>query len=335
MNTKHLFALALAVSVPGLAAACSPAGPSQAEGPKPDLDKPPKGAGSGDATDLEDALELVKAKNFTAAKARAQQVYEKNPKHAVANYVLGMVAEEEKQDDKALGYYRAALATDPALVGASIYLTALLIKLEKFDEAIDVAKNGLKVAKGASYELHANLGYALVGKKDLASAVKSFGNALKLNPEAVDVRFDRAEALAALGQKDEAVKEYKAVASNPKADPTLVRASAHGLSQLGEHTVCVAVLTPLVEGKPQPDVLNQRAQCKHKAGDLAGARADVEASIKLKPNLNAHGFGAQWAEEAKDKKACVHHWTELGKLGAGNAKAEEQSKKGLERCKKL
>jgi len=331
---KHLLAVVALVAV-GSAVACSPAGPSQAEGPKPDLDKPPKGAASGEAADLEDALELVKAKNFTAAKARALQVYEKNPKHAVANYVLGMVAEEEKQDDKAVAFYKVALTTDPALIGASIYLSAILIKLEKYDEAAEVAKNGLKTAKGASFELHANLGYALAGKKDLATAVKSWANALKLNPDSIDVRFDRAEALAALGQKDEAIKEYKAVASNPKAEPTLVRASAHGLSQLGEHAVCVAVLTPLVDSKPQPDVLTQRAQCKHKAGDLPGARADIDASIKLKPTLNAHGFGAQWAEEAKDKKACTLHWTELGKLGVGNAKAESEAKKGLDRCKKL
>ena len=324
--------------------ACSPAGPTQAEGPKPDLDKPPKGASSGEpiAPELGDAQAALEAKNCSVAVEKAKAVLAKNPKHGDAHFILGVCADSgfvdlkaDKNDEEAATHYKAALEANPKNTGAAENLSAILVSQKKWDDAISVCKAGLEAIKSASPGLHANLGYALAGKGDNAGAVKSWGNALKLSPDLVDVRLDRAAALAALGQKDEAIKDYKAAGTNAKADSTQKRLAAHSLSGLGEHAACVAVLDGVIVAKPEPDTLTQRAQCKHKAGDLAGASADLAESIKLKPTLNAHGFGAQWAEQAKDKKACTHHWTELGKLGAGKAKAEEESKKGLERCKKL
>ncbi len=342
---KHLVGIAaLLLLVGGTGLACSPAGPTQAEGPKPDLDKPPKGAASSDpiAPELADAQAALEAKNCTVAVEKAKAVVAKNPKHGDAHFILGVCADSgfpdlksDKSDEQAVTHYQAALDANPKNTGDAENLSAILVSQKKWDDAIAVCKKGLDAIKSASPGLHANLGYALAGKGDNAGAVKSWGNALKLSPDLVDVRLDRAETLVALGQKDEAIKELKAAGTSAKADGKQKRLAAHSLSAAGDHAACVTVLDGVISAKAEPDTLTQRAQCKHKAGDLAGARADIDESIKLKPTLNAHGFGAQWAEQAKDKKACTHHWTELGKLGAGKAKAEEEAKKGVDRCKKL
>lgn len=336
MNRTHLFALALAVSVPALAAACSPAGPSQAEGPKPDLDKPPKGAGSGEpiAPELADAQAALEAKNCAVAKEKAGAVLAKDPKHGDAHFIMGACAEADKNDAEAIKHYQAALEANPKNSGAAINLSAIYIDKKQHDEAIEVCKKGLEATKGASVELHTNLGWAFAGKGDHEKAAKSFGNAAKLKPEDGSLRLALADEHLAAGQKDAAAKAYKEAIAKAKGDQELVRAAGLGLFQTGDFAGCVAALDTVITAKPGVDVYTERAACKHKAGDLAGARADLDASIKLKPTVKAHGYAAKWAEEAKDKKACSAHWSEVGKLAAGT-KVEEEAKKGLERCKKL
>ncbi len=333
---KHLLFVALVAVGPLAAVACSPAGPSQAEGPKPDLDKPPKGAASGDAVapELADAQAALEAKNCAVAKEKASAVLAKTPKHGDAHFILGVCAEGDKNDAEAITHYKAALEANPKNSGAAVNLSAILIDKKQFDEAIEVCKQGLDATKGASVELHTNLGWAFAGKGDHEKAAKSFGNASKLKPEDASLRLSHADELLAAGQKDAAAKAYKDAIGKAKGDNELLRAAGLGLFQTGDFAGCVAVLDTVIAAKPTVDVYTDRAACKHKAGDLAGARGDLDASIKLKPTVKAHGFAAKWAEEAKDKKACQSHWAEVQKLAAGT-KVEEEAKKGLDRCKKL
>jgi tetratricopeptide (TPR) repeat protein len=330
---KHVrFAVAAVVLAGCSLAACGGSGPTQAEGPRPNLDSPPTGTdGDKGSAELADAHAAVAAKDFKTARAKAEAILQKNPKHAEALFVVGECDEADHKDEDAVAHYRAALAADPGLLGAAINLSALLIDLKRFGEAADVARAGLKSGKGA-VELHINLAYALKGKGDHATAAKAFANALRFKPESADLYVEYGDELHAAGDNPGAQKAYKNAVAKAGDDVALIAAAGIGLSQSDDAPGCVAAFDTVLAKKSSADFLTDRAICKHKAGDLGGARADADASIKIKPNIRAHTVAAMYAEEAKDKKACRAHFAEVAKMGVGT-RVETDAKKGIERCK--
>jgi tetratricopeptide (TPR) repeat protein len=317
-------------------AACGGTGPSQAEGPKPDLDKPSKAETGGASEEAMAALEAAEKKDYDGAKAKSDAVLAKNPKDAVAHYARGIVAEQhEKNLDDAEKHYRAALAADPKLVGATIFLSALLIDKKNFEEAAKVCRAGLEQNKGVP-ELHLNLAAALHGAGDHATSAKAFGNAAALKPDDVELKIWHAEELLEAGDKDGATKQFKNATAKAGKNMSVLKLAGLGLAKAGDYTACVATFDTAIAVKADGPLHTERAICKKKAGDLAGARKDLDEAIKLDPSSKSYFYAAQYAEEAKDKKACFKFYTEAAKAAAASkpgTKVEEEAKKGADRCK--
>lgn len=330
---KHTFAVVAVALLVG----CGGSGPSQAEAPKPDLeDKPAKADTGGASADSMAALEAAEAKKFDEAKTKADAVLAKNPKDAVAHYARGIVAEQSEKDlDAAEKHYRAALEADPKLVGASIFLSALLIDKKEWDEAAKVARAGLASAKGTP-ELHINLASALHGAGDHATAAKSYANAVALKPEDAELRLWHGQELIDAGDKDGAAKAFKGALAKAKSNTSVIALGGLGLKDAGDYPGCVAAFDQAIAVKASAPFYTERALCKHLAKDMAGARKDLDEAIKIEPSSKAHFYAAKFAEEDKDKKACKAHYLEAAKLAAAakpGTKVEEEAKKGAERCK--
>lgn len=324
----------VAVLVAGLAG-CASSGPSQAEAPKPNLDEP-KGEAPPGSADAMAALEAAEKKDYAAAKSKGEAVLAKAPNDPVAHFALGVVSEESDKDvEAAEKHYRAALAADPKLVGASIYLSALLVDQKKFDEAADVARKGLAHAK-ATPELHINLAWALAGKGDAASAAKSMGNAITLKPDDAALRLDQADFYLQAGDKDAAAKAYKNAIAKAKGDGSVLGVAASGLAKAGDPAGCVATWDQVITKGEKPQPLLQRALCKAQAKDLEGALADAKKAIAIEPSPAAHYAAGKYAEAAGDKKTCKTHYAEAAKLAAAakpGTELEAAAKKGEARCK--
>ncbi len=327
------FAVAVVVAL-GLGLGCASGGPTQADGPKPNLDDNTasgKNPASG-SKDLDDAMAALEAKDCKSATEKAQKVLSTAPQTADAHFVLAVCFEADKKNDDAVKEYRAALAIDAGASGASINLCALLVDLKRWDEAVEVAKAGLAKQKGA-VELHINLAYALKGKGDHATAVKAFANAVALKPDDAGLRLDHGLELLATGDKDGAAKELKNAIAKANGDAVILAEAGVGLAQCDDAPGCVAALDKAVAVSSTAELLTERAICKHKAKDLAGARKDLDDALaKDAGSLKAHAAAAKYAEEAKDKKACKLHYAEVAKLAQGEL--AEQAKKGVERCSK-
>jgi Tfp pilus assembly protein PilF len=337
MNTSITRALS-ATLVSGMLAiaACAGSGPGQAEGPKPNLDDNGTGGGtptSASSPDLDAAMAALEAKDCKTARAKADAVIAKTPTSADANFVLGVCDEGDGKPEDAVKHYEAALAADATLSGASINLSALLIDLKRWDDAAKVCKDGLAKQKG-TVELHINLSYALKGKGDHANAAKSFANAIALKPDDPTLRVDRAMELLSAGDKEGAAKELKNALAKAGGNADLLAEIGVGLAQTGDAQGCVAAFDKAVAAKSSPELLTERAICKHKANDLAGARKDLDDALAKDPaSIKAHAAAAKYAEEAKDKKACKMHYAEVAKL-AKEGDLADQAKKGVERCSK-
>jgi tetratricopeptide (TPR) repeat protein len=315
---------------------CGGSGPSQAEGPKPTLPSGPEenqtasGAGG-------EALEAAKAGDFKAAKEKADAALAKNPKDAIAHYARGIAAEDgDKDDATAEKHYRAALEANPKLVGASIFLSAQMIKLKRFDEAAKVAREGLVHDKG-TYELHLHLGIALHESGDHANAAKSFANAAKLHDDA-NTQMTLAQELLEVGDKDGASRAFKNAVAKANGDAKVIKEAAIGLKEAGDFVSCASSLEPILAKQANAMLYEFSASCRHSAKDLAGARKDLAEAIKLQkpPSWKMYFVAGKWAEEAGDKKECRAQFLEAGKLIVADkvgTKAEEEAKKGADRCK--
>jgi uncharacterized protein (TIGR02996 family) len=321
---------AFAIVLCAVLAGCGGSGPTQAEGPKPqNLDSPPPSKSSG--IDVSEAHAALEAKDYEKARKIAEDALAKEPNHAEAHFVVGVCDEADKKIDLAMGHYRSALKSDPKLLGASINLSALLIDQKQYDEAAEVARAGIKNAKGSA-ELHINLAYALLGKGEKDAAAKSFENAMKLRPDDAELRLWYADALLEAGDKAGASKGYKNAIAKAKGNAQLITAAAIGLAKADDPTGCVAALDQVISSKATPDSYTERAICKHKGKDLPGARKDLDDSIKLQSTVKAHFIAGKYAEEAGDKKACKLHFDEVGKMAAGTKVAEEAKKFQTAKC---
>lgn len=318
-------------------------GPKQAEGPKPDLgDHDGPGASNGAAADgtsspeLAAANDALAAKDFATARKKAQAVLDKTPKNGEALFILGNCDDADEKLDDAVVHYQGALAADPKLTGASVNLSADLYFLKRYDEAAEVAKAGLQYSK-ETVELHLNLGYALSGKGDHATAAKSFANALKLKPKDPSIEIMHGNELVEAGDKAGAQAEFKNAVANAGGDLGVMRDAAIGFSHCDDPTGCVAALDQALpkspDDKTSADILADRAICKHKGGDDAGWKKDLGDAIgKDSTSIKAHLALAEFSEKAKDKKTCKSEYAAVLKLQTSGPVADA-AKKGLERCK--
>lgn len=310
--------------------------PEQAKGPTPDLSDSasaaPSSSGPVASSAAGEAYAALEAKDLVKARAKADEALKANPSDAIAHLVLGVCDEADKNVDGAIGHYEAALKGDPKNLAAAVNLSAILVDRKEWDRAIAVAKTGLEGAKG-SWELHANLAWALRGKGDHDKAAKAFGNASKLNPKDPDLHLRRGQALLAQKEPDKegAQKELKEAISLAPADELVLAEAGVGLGQAGDPGACATALGKLKE--PGAEQLRERAVCKHMAKDLAGSRADLDLAIKKKATAQMHWSAAAYAMEAGDDKSCKAHLAEMAKL-ASNDDEKAKAAKAPQLCKK-
>ena len=324
-----LFGVAVAVS------ACGGGGgaPKQAEGPKPDLDAPPKGSAAEKpvAPAIVEAQAALESKNYPTARAKAQSVLDKDATDADAHFVLGVCDDEDGKKESAIAHYQAALQTDPKMFSAAINLASLLADAKRFDEAAEVARGAISRGGKGLAELHTVLAIALKGQGKHDLAARSYANAIALKPDDAELYLWQGEAFLDAGDKDGALRAYRGAAAHAKDDAQVLGLAAIGLAKAGDATGCVSALDRAIAKKATSELLTERAICKHVVKDLAGARVDLDAAIAKAPTFRAHVAAGTYAGEAGDKKACRAHFLEAAKIAAGKP-GEKEAKERAEKC---
>ena len=117
--------------------------------------------------------------------------------------------------DEAATSYRKALAIHPNYSKAYYNLGNLQIELSYLDEAIVNYRKALEIDSNNS-EIHFNLGNALKGQNNIDEAIKSFQEALSIQPLFIEAYNNLGMSLHALERYDEAVEIYQmAISINP------------------------------------------------------------------------------------------------------------------------
>ena len=236
------------------------------------------------------------------------------PDYADAYNNLGNALKDLGKPDEAVTAYRKALELKPGDANAHSNLGNVLRIQGKLDEAVAACRNALDL-KPNHADAHSNLGNALKDQGKLDEAVGVYRKALELRPGHADAYNNLANALRDQDKLDEAVAAYrKALDLNPN------HASAQSnlgnvLGSQGKFDEAVAACRKALELKPDyVEAHNNLGIALMEQGRLDEAVAVYQKALKLKPDhANTHGNlgNALW---------------EQGKLG----EAEAACRKALE-----
>jgi serine/threonine-protein kinase len=138
-----------------------------------------------------------------------QRVQHEYPADFWANLILGR-AISQRSPQEAAGYYRAALASRPAMaVGYCAVGDALRLQ-NALGEAIDYYKKALRLDAGYS-RAQSGLGLALQAQDHLDEAIAWYRKALELDPDYSWAHYNLGHALRMKGRPDEASHHYQQV----------------------------------------------------------------------------------------------------------------------------
>lgn len=169
MGNRHRVLLALGVAILFALSACGGAAKTGA-----DL--------SSDA--LNRGLKAHNAGNFDEATAAYFEALSHDPKSKFAFFNLGQIAQTQKRDQVAEGYYRAALEIDPRFGSALFNLAIIRASAGATAEAIDLYRRTVQ-ADPQSAPAYFNLGILLRQTSNNAEADAMFQRAQQLDPKLV------------------------------------------------------------------------------------------------------------------------------------------------------
>ncbi|MFO8073672.1 MAG: tetratricopeptide repeat protein [Polyangia bacterium] len=254
---------------------------------------------------------------------RARQSFERtlqiDPRAHQALYNLGVIADRKGDEEGSRSYYRQALAAQPNYLPAIRALSNLevrrgnvdaavgmmrdlvgrypkdigilnqyaevLIVASRYKDAIDVAKQALRVdERNAEAMLRVGKANLRLGRTELAEAV--FENVLSINPDEAEVFFLRSFIYLERGHKVEAINSLK---KTLEKRPTHVEAMNNLAVQYilsGNYEEAIAQLEKALELAPSWGVLHlNHGNALRGAGRWQEAKQELERARQLDPSL--------------------------------------------------
>jgi serine/threonine-protein kinase len=139
----------------------------------------------------------------------------RHPEDFWLNYALGEALRERKPAE-AVGFYRAALVTRPAVATVYNEISMALLRQGQVDEAIRAARKMTKLIPMLPVAHH-QLGVCLQARGQLDEAMAAYRRAIQLNPKWFISHYQLGVCLQDTGQLDEAMAAYRrAIQLDPK-----------------------------------------------------------------------------------------------------------------------
>jgi tetratricopeptide (TPR) repeat protein len=161
------------------------------------------------------AVQLHRAGRLPQARALYQQVLARQPNHADALHLLGVIAHQVGQNDVAVDLIGKAIAVKPDYPQAHCNLGNALRDMGRLDEAIAACRRAIAL-KPDLPEAHCNLGNAQQEKGQLGDAVAAYRQAIALKPDYPEAHSNLGASLRENQQLDEAIAACrKAIALRP------------------------------------------------------------------------------------------------------------------------
>jgi predicted O-linked N-acetylglucosamine transferase (SPINDLY family) len=231
------------------------------------------------------AVAHQQAGRLAEAQAHYRALLARDPNHAEATHLLGILLARSGQTDEASSLIRRAMTLNPAEPRYPNNLAVLLAAAGRQAEAAEAAARA--VALRADYaDAWNTLGNALNACGRSTEAVDAFGHLLALAPNVPQAHNNLANALAKSGRSGEAIAGYQR-ATSLQADYFEAWANLGiTLSCAGRYADAIAPLRRASALRPDhPDVLNALGYALYKSCDPDAAIDALSRAIALRPNL--------------------------------------------------
>lgn len=172
------------------------------------------------------ALTHYHSGQFAEAAAGYKKFLKKRPNHFDALHQLGRCEHLSGNSVDAERPLKRAVLLDPHSAAARFDLGAVLMTLQRLDEAV-ACFDKLIAMKPDHAEAHFRRGNALSGLRHLAEAVASFDKAIAADPAHVNAWFNKGHVLHELGRLADAIACYDTVlTAHPAHVPALINRGA-------------------------------------------------------------------------------------------------------------
>ncbi|MBW3508039.1 serine/threonine-protein kinase [Janthinobacterium sp. NKUCC06_STL] len=235
---------------------------------------------------------LVLAKRFDLAKPVLDSAATLYPKERLFPLQLGIMLYRQADYTGAEQAFRKSIELDPQSANSYAYLNAVLLRLNRNDEALRVLQQGLQLQP--NWELYSNLGTSLFAKADYLGAVQAFENAVsssKGSPNTYQLWANLADA------------------------QRWIPAQAAVSQQSYQHAI--KLLSPLLARMPNDATINSRmALYSSYVGSKKEALERVVKALSIAPHLPDVQFRAALTHELMgNRDAAMAALLEAARLG--------------------
>ncbi len=230
------------------------------------------------------ALRHHQAGRLQDAEPIYREILARQPGHADALHLLGVIAYQVGRLDTAVELMRQAIALKPRLPEAYNNLGAALKDTGQLDEAIAACRQAIALRPNYA-DAHSNLGNALKDKGQLNEAIAAYRRAIALQPNYPEAHNNLGNALRDKGQLDGAIAAHRRAiglrANYPDAHYNL----GNALTDKGQLDEAIAAYRQAIALKPNdPRAHNNLGNALREKGQLDEAIAAYRQALALKPN---------------------------------------------------
>lgn len=154
---------------------------------------------------LGDAMTTAMELDYKGANQKFEELLAAYPSEPNVHFRYGALLYIQDAD-RGLEEMKKAVALDPGHVPALVSLSAISLKREDPQAALDYGRKAVK-ASPEDFSTHIVLGRALLASDDAAGAARELEQALKLAPNTPEAHFSLATAYTRLGRKEDARRE--------------------------------------------------------------------------------------------------------------------------------
>jgi protein O-GlcNAc transferase len=238
---------------------------------------------------LDAALAQHRAGKLSEAERLYRQLLAREPRHARAMQLLGVLYLQRRQIDAAIEIIRHAIAIDPTPADFHSNLGNALMEKGLVDEAIEAYRRAVTIRPDYA-EAHSNLANALCLRKKFDEAISHSGMALKLKPDYPEAHNNLGNALWGKGLVDEAIAQFRQAILVAPGYVSAHHNLSGALRGRGMMEEAMIECREAMRLWPQfPDAHYQHAVLLLVDKRLAEAIVEFQEAIRLKPD-----FGEAW-----------------------------------------
>ena len=247
----------------------------------------------------------------------------------MAHYNLANLYVSEKKPEEAAAQYEAALQGEPNYADAHNNFAGLLLDEKHYDEAIQHYRDAFRINTQFLYCF--NLANALADAasarhdtNEFDEAVRTYGQALALNPDSDQAHNNLGLTWQAQGREQEAVAEFReATRLNPGFETARFNL-ANALSRLGQLDESIAAYRAAIQLNPdRAESHSGLGICYAMKNEMAGAAQEFKEVLRLQPDNSAAAgnLGNALAAQNRIDEAIPYYLTAL-RLNPGDYQTE-------------